>query len=945
MKQLGRRMIDWVSSSRLHLYITGWALTLLLFLLGNLTLFWAHRTFFWTWDGLEQQFPFFLYQGRWLRAVLGSVIAGRPEVVLWEPFGIYGVDALEVLMNTIGNPVNLISVFSSPTTAEFLMQLTLPITLILAATTFLAYCEHRRFERVASLMGLLTYLFSCHTLLMYHQVHMIYPLVLAPIILLGTDRIFNGKGSLSLIVGMALLGMYSLTGTYMACILLFVYCLSRYVFLVQKKSLRVFLSLFVRMAIPLVIGIAISAFLFVPMAMNVLGQDRIGITRTYSAFYSFEYLQSMLLAALSFAPAGADCYWSLCFLGIICLVCAGGTTAGKAERRLSWVLLIGCILILVIPAAGRVMNGFSYPNNRWTWMYNLLMGVVVARDFPALMDAERSAVPARRLFWMLICLLALSAPMIARLQQPVFFAVSFIALAILAVVAFSYYVRSSRMLILGALYSAHILMTFNLAAVAAVTNQVPMGEAWSSHANNQGLDLLGAAADARVHQFDATGFPRAVRNAGFATGLRDATCYNSFYHSGVDAFHTSLGLATSFVNFSYEGLNARPNLEFFAGVDRFATPIGQEAARPWQFSQRLDERTGVDGGAVLFGTHDYAPTAWVAPRTLSRKAYEALPMVVRERALLDHVVLDEASDQDSVAIDAASAGVERLAYTWSVNPEKDMLAGTEAEPAAVEVNDHQITVWQPGACVYLKTNIPAERVLSVAVRGLEYAVFEPDPANGLSLAERYDRKFKTYQPYQSYGITVTGEPTSTLLHGYTSMSPLYAGKTDWVACVGYSDEARGVVTLCFNNPGIYTFSDIELYVDDLSALKRVSAEMPSWAADEQSWSTNAFRCTVDTPEDGSFLMLRIPYSSNWIARVDGQETSLQRADLAFMALKLSAGQHRVELAYHSRPLELGLWVSFAGMVAAVLYVAIESRMRTCVAGSAKDAHALHMMRD
>jgi hypothetical protein len=50
--------------------------------------------------------------------------------------------------------------------------------------------------------------------------------------------------------------------------------------------------------------------------------------------------------------------------------------------------------------------------------------------------------------------------------------------------------------------------------------------------------------------------------------------------------------------------------------------------------------------------------------------------------------------------------------------------------------------------------------------------------------------------------------------------------------------------------------------------------------------------------------------------VDGREAELVPAGIAFYAVPVSAGQHRVELVYRSRGLFYGLWIAGAtGVVA------------------------------
>ena len=62
------------------------------------------------------------------------------------------------------------------------------------------------------------------------------------------------------------------------------------------------------------------------------------------------------------------------------------------------------------------------------------------------------------------------------------------------------------------------------------------------------------------------------------------------------------------------------------------------------------------------------------------------------------------------------------------------------------------------------------------------------------------------------------------------------------------------------------------------------------------------------------LFLSIPYSGGWKAVVNGKETPLCRANTAYMALPLKAGDNAVELYYETPYLRLGLVISLTGLL-------------------------------
>jgi hypothetical protein len=77
-------------------------------------------------------------------------------------------------------------------------------------------------------------------------------------------------------------------------------------------------------------------------------------------------------------------------------------------------------------------------------------------------------------------------------------------------------------------------------------------------------------------------------------------------------------------------------------------------------------------------------------------------------------------------------------------------------------------------------------------------------------------------------------------------------------------------------------------------------------ADEPCRSRFAARC--GTP---GWLVLSQAFFPGWKARVDGEERELYRANYAFTALELPAGEHEVEIRYAPASLWIGAWVSLA----------------------------------
>ena len=91
------------------------------------------------------------------------------------------------------------------------------------------------------------------------------------------------------------------------------------------------------------------------------------------------------------------------------------------------------------------------------------------------------------------------------------------------------------------------------------------------------------------------------------------------------------------------------------------------------------------------------------------------------------------------------------------------------------------------------------------------------------------------------------------------------------------------------------------------------------------YSGNHLNISTTTDSD-SYLYIAIPYSEGWKAKVDGKETGIINANITFMAIPITAGNHVVEMTYCTPRLYLGLCISAFGIILTAGYLIIEKKM-------------------
>ena len=99
-------------------------------------------------------------------------------------------------------------------------------------------------------------------------------------------------------------------------------------------------------------------------------------------------------------------------------------------------------------------------------------------------------------------------------------------------------------------------------------------------------------------------------------------------------------------------------------------------------------------------------------------------------------------------------------------------------------------------------------------------------------------------------------------------------------------------------------------------------ESPGFQGSSRLVEERADRVVLETKTNApGFVVLLDGFDPGWRARLDGQPAALLRANLAFRAVAIPEGNHRIELVYRPRGLLLGLLVSVLCLAPAALVAA------------------------
>ena len=116
-----------------------------------------------------------------------------------------------------------------------------------------------------------------------------------------------------------------------------------------------------------------------------------------------------------------------------------------------------------------------------------------------------------------------------------------------------------------------------------------------------------------------------------------------------------------------------------------------------------------------------------------------------------------------------------------------------------------------------------------------------------------------------------------------------------------------------------TGGSLDGQTEKLDALRADSLYDVNFHKAGESAATNYITGRIEIHDQRKFLLVNLPYSKGWTAKVDGQPVEVHRVNTMFMGLYLDPGEHEIELSYATPGANAALAVSAVGIAGTVLW--------------------------
>ena len=745
----------------------------------------------------------------------------------------------------------------------------------LSGLTFSYYCSTAGIQRKASVLcGSWLYVFCSFALIggMKHPLFLNGMLYL-PLLLAGTEKVLQKKSIRFLSVSVALAFMSNYYFMYMNTILCGIYLCVRLFGHYREYGIRKILLLILKMAAAWIWGICLGAVIILPSVYAFLHNARVDTAvEEAQNFYSIAHYRKMILGFFQTLPMTNG--WTVHGTAIGGLAGVLMLFTSKKRSRENCQLKIGFVVLLVllcIPFGGKMMNGFAYVTNRWSYGMAFLCALMAAQAVADLKEQNT------KIFLILGAAAGiLAAALSASNGKAMRYAIAALAVTVLAFALGAILERKQRKRLAGCLVS---FVVFAGVCCNLITFFTPVGYSYAARFTKRGVSesvlLNRAVKNVQNAKLAEEGFyrvelPSSLFNRSLASSLNTTEFYYSVIPKSMKDLYVSLGMA------EYE----RPNV--FHGLENRQI-----------LKNMLCVRYQSDKKKVTCN-EDALPVGYTYDKIMSKENYDRLTPLECQAALLEYAVLD----------DDAEKILEKQGKTFErgKSPSDGAVIGGN-----LKITGEDRASWKDGT---LKGKKQGRMKLKFQTeeKSETYLVLK-DLSSRLKVRKKHMLSVQSKKARQEIPMCAVSNEKKM--------------KRDVIA-VNLGIRQAGTCSLHFHKSHTYKLKEMEIYGISESFIKEQTKKRRKESMTDVKQSTNCIKGRISVSED-KILQLAVPYSRGWHIFVDGKKAKSFASSVAYTGIFLEKGEHTVEMHYISPWIIPGTVLSVTAWIWMVLSFAVKKR--------------------
>lgn len=847
------------------------------------------RSFIWQEDGYTQHLKTLMYIHKYY---VGAFTSGEFPSYDFN-LGLGGNIFTVLTYYGFFDPINILSVLVPLKYTEYLYSFLIMLRVYLSGLTFILMCIYFGKKKTYSIIGALIYISTTYVLYIgIKHPFFLNPMIYLPILIVGLDKILQKKKPYLFIFGIsfsALSGFYFL---YMMSIMLFLYANIRFFKLYKEseKKIKEYVNAVLRTILWYLLGIGLAGVVFFPNLIAFLESNRIAKIESFYSILDFAYFKNMLSL---FYARGGDYNFSISSLIFFTLIIVFFKYR-KTEKALLCMTALS-IVGLGVPLFGKLMNGFSYPSNRWMFGTGLLLAYLFVDTIDEILERKHDKIILKIL-------------VVANVLYLVRFVINLSPYQILGIVLvdISYFLIYHLKIRVVALT---VLIIVNAGFVGAMTHFVAeYSEDYKKYGNYAKYEdsqesYLKNFENKNNKEFSRVDGNNFSVNQAFITGIPNSTMYFSIINPYIITFFNELQIANNKAKIYVLGTDGRAVTGSLISNKYFIAQDKDKGEVPYGYFLK-----NVDKKYSIYENKNFLPFGYTYDKYATYDEVKDKFSLDKEANMLDMVYLEE---------DVPNIEKVGLQNYYTEVPYK-IKADEGIQYRSKEYLDFDSNKDEEQKSDKNK-DINAEDEVKKYLKFL----FEVDKKNEAYL---YLDSILLDDNYSIAKISLQASKVSKKDLVRSKKSVSYFDRNSLLFNLGNANKKKKWTKINFDLNLLYPISDIKILSVPLGDFAKKINKLKEDRLENVKFETNKVSGSIKLTRS-KILTMSIPYEHGWRAYVDGKETPILRGNYMFCCLALDKGEHKIELIYKTEGGRASAMLSGLSLMVLIAMIGMDLRRK------------------
>lgn len=878
------------------------------------------RGFVWRTDGLEQHYITLKYFRELLRNLITT---GEWSTFIWNIGN--GMDMFgNLAYYSFGDIFSYLSILSPEKYLHLFYYAMVVLRIYFIGISFLFFCKYKKIQK-GNIIGALMYTFCGYAIFAgVRHPYFMNALILFPLLMIGIEKIVIENKKIFYTIIITLTTISNFYFAYSLFLIIAIYGTILTIFTYKEKGIKKILKKLMQVLGYSLIGVLMSAFILVPTIYAFLNCPRSGAAEILP--YSFSYYKNFLEAIV--VPRAS--YWG-CFSvhPIILIILPIFFSYRKNKDNFPLMLFFTCLLVpLLISQVGTIFDGFSYPNNRWSFVIAFLFSYFTADFLNRDIKLEKKDYKKIGIFMTLYLLIMYILRKNISIVLQINLIITLISLLIIVdkeklESKFKkinlYNICMTGIIVIGIMYTTYYFYDVEDRDYIDEFNGANSVEKMYSTLALETEDFSDAINFIKNKDTDfykiGKWSSKKLYNVSMVKKYNSINYYYSIVPKKLDELSSDLENSQKVINKEIMEFDFRTKITTLLGnkyyINPKIVPYGYKKIKQYKSGTSIYENQYALPFAVLYT--DYIKNA----------DYEELNPVEKETSLLKTVALEGQSSvkyNNEVINKIKNESVKNIEF--QIKDTDKLLKNNKITIKKIKQNK-----------ITLELNEITNGEIYVMIDNIKYEPYskqeliELESKNETSLTKlaKIKNKYKWYQKDYSFNIKARMLNRSNVEDSKNPRTTAYYYEnSQYLMNLGHFDKTANSITLEFSKIGQYSFDEIKIiavsmddYEQDINKLKKSNFKI-------EDYGNGFLNCKVNAEENG-VLQFATMYDKGWKVYVDGNQVDTFEANKYFIGINITEGEHYIEIRYTTPYIKEGIIISIVSICVFISLIIIEKR--------------------